>query len=654
MRGSNWIFESIDALELHTVKYKPLNGSSYIPLPKALASKKAIINMQNDDKECFKWCVTRALYPVSVHPERITKILRKQSEELNWSGIEFPLELQKIDRFERQNNLAVNVFGYERIVYPLRISDSSGPASERINLLLISSGEKQHYCPINNMSRLLSSQKSKHHGKKFWCLRCLNSFGTQMILDQHEEYCKDNEAVRINMPIEKLSILSFKNQDRKVSVPFVIYADFESFIIPIHTTQPFPKESYTNKIQAHKPSSFCYYIKCDFDDSQSKLVEYTATSEDEDVAQKFVDMLEYDTKRIYNEFGTSKKMIFGKEEKRDFERSTQCWICGGGFNEEDRKVCDHCHYTGKYRGAAHSKCNLKCCKPKFIPVIFHNLSGYDAHLFVKNVGVSREGKIDCIPQNEEKYISFTKEIVVDTYRDKLSGKEKPITRELRFIDSYKFMSPSLDSLVSNLGKGDFKSVSSGEQSELLLRKGVYPYEYMESIEKLKETKLPPKEAFFSKLTGENVSQEDYEHAKRVWKTFGCKTLRDYHNLYNRSDVLQLCDVFENFRDVCMKNYNLDPAWYYTAPGLAWDALLKITGGKLKLFTDPNMLLIIERGIRGGISMISNRYSKANNIYMGEDYDETDVSKYIAYLDANNLYGWAMCKKMPTHGFPMDE
>ena len=136
VRGSNWIFDSIDVLELHTVKYEPLNGSSCIPLPKTLSNKKAIINMKNDDDECFKWCVTRALNPVSRDGERITKILRKQSEKLNWDGIKFPLELVKIDRFERQNkSIGVNVFGYERIVYPLRISEVSGPVCTRIKPL---------------------------------------------------------------------------------------------------------------------------------------------------------------------------------------------------------------------------------------------------------------------------------------------------------------------------------------------------------------------------------------------------------------------------------------------------------------------------------------------------------------------------------------
>ena len=173
---------------------------------------------------------------------------------------------------------------------------------------------------------------------------------------------------------------------------------------------------------------------------------------------------------------------------------------------------------------------------------------------------------------------------------------------------------------------------------------------MDSIERLAEKKLPPKESFYSRLSGDGISDEDYEHAQRVWETFGMTTLRDYHDLYNQSDVLLLADIFENFRDVCSDNYGLDPAWYYTAPGLAWDAALKITDVKPELLIDPDMLLMIEKGIRGGISMISNRYGKANNPYMGSKFDNTEETRFITYLDANNLYGWAMSKPLPTHGF----
>ena len=173
---------------------------------------------------------------------------------------------------------------------------------------------------------------------------------------------------------------------------------------------------------------------------------------------------------------------------------------------------------------------------------------------------------------------------------------------------------------------------------------------MDTPEKLKETQLPSIEAFYCKLTDEGISDENYTHAREVWKTFEMKNLKDYHNLYNQVDVLLLTDVFENFRDICIKNYKLDPAHYYTAPGLAWDTALKVTDVKLELLSDIDMLLMVENGIRGGVSMISNRYGKANNKYMGNRFDDKEPSKYIAYLDANNLYGWAMSKPLPTHGF----
>ena len=325
-----------------------------------------------------------------------------------------------------------------------------------------------------------------------------------------------------------------------------------------------------------------------------------------------------------------------------------------------KKVRDHCHFTGRYRGAAHSLCNLKYRKPNFTPVVFHNLSGYDSHLFIKNLGFS-EGNIDCIPNNEERYISFTKNIQIGSYDKVVINEQGKIILEtialhnqIRFIDSFKFMATSLDKLVNNLPKDEFNNLKrhyTGEKFNTITRKGVYPYEYMDSLEKLKETKLPPKKAFYSRLIGEDIRDEDYQHAKEVWETFEMKTLQDYHDLYNEADVLLLADVFENFRDICIKNYKLDPAHYYTAPGLAWDAALKVTKVELELLSDIDMLLMVEKGIRGGVSMISTRYGKSNNKYMGDSFiKKKDPSKYIQYLDANNLYGWAMSRSLPTHGF----
>ena len=514
-----------------------------------------------------------------------------------------------------------------------------------------------HYCLVKNLSRLLSTQVSKHKEKHHFCMRCLNAFWTHKSLNKHQEYCGKHEAVKINMP-EEGTMLKFKNYYRGEKVPFVIYADFESCIKSIHTCDLNPESSYTKQYQKHEPISFYYYIKCFNSKVYLPIKERSYTGKNAE--QVFLKYLEEDIKMIAN---IPKRCIIFKDKKREqYIKETRCWICKGEFDDKDKnkkKVKDHCHFTGRYRGVAHNKCNLDYRKPNFTPVVFHNLSGYDSHLFIKNLGFSK-GDIDCIPNNEEKYISFSKKIQVGTYPKKALDAEgdifyeqKPIYHTIRFIDSFKFMATSLDKLVNNLPEDDFINLGlyyPGDKFNLLARKGVYPYEYMDSLEKLKETKLPPKEAFYSRLNDGGISDEDYAHAQKVWRTFKMEYFKDYHELYNKVDVLLLADVFKNFRNICLENYELDPAHYYTAPGLAWDAALKVTDVNLELLSDIDMLLMVEKSIRGSVSMVSNRYGKANNKYMGDKFNSNEPSKYIQYLDANNLYGWAMSKPLPTHGF----
>ena len=226
----------------------------------------------------------------------------------------------------------------------------------------------------------------------------------------------------------------------------------------------------------------------------------------DDAAQKFVEMLEKDIREITSI--SEKKMISEKKGKKRFDKETKCWICNGEFDEDVKngKVRDHCHFTGRYRSAAHNLCNYKYRKPNFTTVVFHNLSGYDSHLFVKNRGRS-DGSIDCIPNNEERYISFTKNIQVGSYTKKVKNEEetKPLHYDIRFIYSFKFMNESLEKLVNKLSKDAFsndKRYYAEDKLELLTRKGIYPYEYMDTPEKLKETQLPPKEVFYSKLNEE--------------------------------------------------------------------------------------------------------------------------------------------------------
>ena len=410
---------------------------------------------------------------------------------------------------------------------------------------------------------------------------------------------------------------------------------------------PDPNKSYTKKYQKHEPVSFFYYIKS-FDESvyESRKRTYTKTKPEEpDAVDVFIKWLEEDVKAIANI--KPKEMIFTEEDEKHFNKASDCWICRKAL--ENDRVRDHCHYTGRYRGPAHNSCNLKYRKPESVSVFFHNLSGYDSHLFIKKLGSPDEKEnIDCIPNNEEKYISFSKTIKTGQYKNK-KGETKDKTFKIVFKDSLKFMSSSLEALVNNLPKEAFKNILkyyTPEQAELLKQKGFYPYEYMNSIEKFNNTEPPPQEGFYSKLSGRGINRKNYEHVWNVWYTFGMETFKEYHELYNETDVLLLADVFENFRDLCLKIYGLDPAHYFTAPGLAWDACLKITTIDLELLSNHNMLLMFEKGIRGGISIISNRYGEANNKYMRKGFNKNKPSKYLMYLDANNLYGCAMSMKSP--------
>ena len=316
-RGSGWIFRTVLSMDIHLNKYEPLSGSSYIPLPKVLQSKKAIVNVKNEeDNECFKWSITTAMYPAENHPEKICKQLKENSEKFNWDGINFPASFKDIDKFEKLNpSISINVFSYEQEVYPLRITKKAN--DKTVNLLLISKGENQHYCWIKNMSRLLTSQISKNIIKRFYCLRCLNSFYTAESLEKHEMYCSNHDAVKVELPNKENNTLSFRSYSKSIKIPFVIYADFEAFTQKLDDDKPRDNNSsYTAQYEKHSPSGFCYYIKCSLNESYDKKVMYTKRSEDEDVSQIFVERLEHDIRRLYHEYYKfPQKMIYTEADK---------------------------------------------------------------------------------------------------------------------------------------------------------------------------------------------------------------------------------------------------------------------------------------------------------------------------------------------------
>ena len=224
---------------------------------------------------------------------------------------------------------------------------------------------------------------------------------------------------------------------------------------------------------------------------------------------------------------------------------------------------------------------------------------------------------------------------------------------LRFIDSLQFMNKSLEKLCKNLRRADFVHTvrhSPPDKYEMLIRKGVFCNDHWDGLQKADETNLPPREAFYSRLTEEHITEEDYQHAPKEWTSFELKTLGEYNDLYLKTDVLVLSDVFENFRATCMKNYGRDAARYFSSPGLAWNAMLKMTGVEPELMQEREMHDIIDKGIRGGICSTSHKHAVANNIHIPETFNSNLPSSFILYLDMNNLYGAAMSEPLPEKEF----
>ena len=358
------------------------------------------------------------------------------------------------------------------------------------------------------------------------------------------------------------------------------------------------------------------------------------------------------------------------EDKKDFETATHCFICGDKFknsykNEKEaekyKKVRDHCHFTGKFRGCAHSMCNLNFCN-RFckIPVFFHNMKNYDGHLIKQNAEkLSNKKKIDVIAQNSEKFLNIG--------FDSLSVK-----------DSFSFITASLEKLVSmtkydntdekerskwvlrenwqsNFRYSSKNDIIKTEKClDLLTEKGVYPYDYMNAFDKFSDEQLPSKEQFYSRLAEKDITNDDYNKAKQIWKHFDIQNMGEYHDLYLKTDVLLLTDVLENFRDMCLSYYGLDPVYYYTLPNFAFDAMLKLTGIEIDLVYNQEMYEMIEAGLRGGMTQTTCKKVEANNKYMGSDYDKNKASSYINYLDANNLYGLSMIQKLPYRSLKWDD
>ncbi|XP_024871338.1 uncharacterized protein LOC112454272, partial [Temnothorax curvispinosus] len=646
-RDSGWALSRILNLIVNVNKCNPMHAGCWFEIPQWIKVKKAVINVHSYDNACFAWAVISALYPALRNVDRCGSY-PYYATVLNLEGIEFPMTLRQISRFERLNDISVNVFttwrkGRNDEIVPLQLTNDK---DRHVNLLYLSDSRNNsnggHFACIKNLSRLLGSQLNRSKNMKYICDRCLHYFHSREKLSAHSVDCgKMNDCV-IVLPNDDDKWLFFRDHSRKERLPFVVYADLECVLEKEKIDNDNVKR-YT--YQHHRAFSVGYYLCSPYDEIGPGY----RFRRGEDCVSWFVNELNviaHCAKEILMTNVTMAELTL--DETRNFWSATSCHICERPFKSEDgQRVRNHCHLTGRYRGPAHPRCNLNYRDSYVIPVFFHSLSGYDAHFIIKDIANSFEGRIDLLPLTKELYILFTKYV--------REGVNWGNCAKLRFVDSFKFLSTSLEKLASYLDKDKLKIMRSefSELSEsdfdLLTRKGVFPYEYVDGFDKLLVTELPPREDFYSSLTGETASESDYEHARNVWGCFRVRNLGEYSDLYLKTDVLLLADIFENFRDTCIDTYGLDPAHYYTLPGYTWDAMLKYTGVRFELLTDIDMVMFVERGIRGGLSQCPNRYARANNKYM-RSHDSSQPSTYLMYFDVNNLYGWAMCEPLPYADF----
>ena len=715
MEGSGWMLESIDHVMLAFSEIPAIVGSSYKPLPMELEIRRENgidnINNSRDDTDCYcsKYSVARAEFPPAKKPERkrniVTEKLREQTEKFNWTGISFPTPLYEWDIFENLNKRSVQILGWDDDEKQVTYLRHPNTRYEKVIRLFY---YDEHYSTVRNMSTLM--RINMNDNASHYCPYCTYHHRTADAVERHKKDCKAEKRTIEIMPKEG-SVVKFENLREIVFRPFVIYADFECTLRKLNIQ----KGEKTTQTQIHKSSGYCLRFVSRVDPSESRTIQYTAKTDDENVALHFIRTVTDLTYEIGEKYADDRSMIITEEEQETFDNATQCWICNGAIVNDD-KVRDHCHYTGKYRGAAHGKCNLALKKDKTIPVGFHNGTKYDFHLLVRELG-RVNGYIRTIARNSEQYISVEKAVrisektVVDKNGDpKLDPKTgKPATKKdtwyIRLIDTLGFLQTSLAKCVETFPRKEFKMLKQEfgtENFDLLIRKGVFPYDWFTSIKNLDVyPKNLTKEDFYSALNDEHISDEDYAHFLNVCDKFNLETMRAYHDFYCKVDTIQLADIMEYQRERLMGTHYLDILHSYTLPGFSWKAALKYTEQELELIHDREMYDFVQEGKRGGISTIPHRYAKANNPYMGLIRDKLPVeimnelrkrteeeqqfsveavrkyfpdfsadeindlktktangvvfnseeaTKYLVYLDANNLFGWAMSQPLPTGGF----
>ena len=692
-KGSGWSVESFKYYDLHITQVNDLRGgcskSIINPFNFLTSRKSGLINITNSDDKCLLYCIacaftsvkTKLSYDQRSNPDHYHEFARTIKTSGCGKHIEFPIKLTSITDLEVVNrqgvypiSFRINVFRENPINHKLHLIRKSTFENGRIvNVLLVEfqQGENDylHYILIDRptffkkryVNPLCGSVSSAN---TIFCDSCFEHFRSATVLEKHKNICGTHTHVKV-FPKED-ETLHFKNHEFNYKRIFTGYADFESILEDTLSNNLLQCPQYANTIDSidsyecehsftintkkHRAISVAFVVI----DRYGKMVHdfhYTG----DDVMIQFIKNVLRCEDILVNTTKFNQYMMFTKEDKTNFDQTSVCYVCKNRqgtkdysekkFTDDDPKVRDHDHLTGKYLGAAHRSCNLNKRREKpFLSIFLHNFSGYDSHLILPFLTKSKLPEIEnisIIPKSGEKFMAIK------------------INRRITFLDSMNFLSGSLDSLFNSIKNScQFNIIKQSslmckinektkktqktnieERIKYLTQKGSFPYEWAKSVDDYSLPSLVARKEFYNSITQSHISKEKYCLAVQMWDEFEMKCMKDYMEVYCMCDTLLLAEVFETFRSESMFNFEIDPCHFISLPGFAFQAFLKITEVNLDYITDPQLFEMLSQNLRGGHSFSSQRYEESSDfkdMILQEDREKTDLRQHLLYIDANNL------------------
>lgn len=565
LEGSGWIFQYVNALFVEVAACGNLTGGNPIQLFNSKNTWDGIC----DEGECFYTAVTRHFYKFGSKTDSEIQILAR--EKFPECRNKIPMAVGEIKKFEKKYNLPINVIYFEDSeLYAIKRSELECD-KRPINILLkvdkLYNGNGDfdkyyHYVYILNLDNLLGElnyiKQKQGYGKqnpRYPCINCLNFFSTHESRRNHQVQCFKKKIQTIEFPEPHERKLKFSRHDASHLAPLIGAFDFE-----MKMDEGIGSTTHSQNINNHKVVSYSLVII----NHNNEIIFSSSQQDENNVLDLFLETLSQAESLIKQMMARTQPMNLTKTEEIEFNNQLLCHICNKPFKQnKDVKVRDHCHFTGKFLGGAHQDCNLRRKNRYKVPIYAHNFSGYDSHFLFQAIAQSENhiSELKAMAYNTEKF----RTISVETFS---------------FLDSMHFISDSLNNIVNDLTKSNHQFpilknsglYSNNFQRSLLLKKGIFPYELLTSLDRFsKMTVFPPIESFYSKLTESGISQEDYIHGKTVFESFKMKNMEEYLKLYNELDVYLLLEAITAFRQIGWKEFKLDPAYFISLPqyGFQW-------------------------------------------------------------------------------------